>query len=248
MVPRAAFVIPAHDEVGQLEATLTALHNAAGAVFGHDAYEVVVVDDTSTDGTGEFARSLGANVVRVEKRQIAAARNAGAAATKAPILVFVDADTCIDERALGEALQVLREGAVGGGAMVRFDGPVPCFARAMLELVVGLFRALQYTGGCFLFCRRDAFDAAGGWDEAFFAGEEIELATALKRVGKQRGIARRRRFRIVKHRVVTSGRKVRAHSAWQLLRILGRLVWRGRRGLQSRRGLEFWYERRADEQ
>ena len=246
--PRVAFVIPAHDEAHVLAQTLAALHDAARTVLGEAGYEVVVVDDASTDGTGELARSLGAEVVRVECRQIGASRNAGARATTAPILVFVDADTHINAIALGEAMAVLQQGALGGGAMVKLDGRVPFFARVMLELVVVAFRIFQYTGGCFLFCRREAFVAAGGFDETLFAGEEIDLATALKRVGKQRGIAARKRFRIVRHRIVTSGRKVRAYTAWETLRVFGRLLRRGRAGLRSRAGLEFWYERRPDTQ
>jgi len=245
--PHVAFVIPAHNEVDQLGATLGALATACTAL-GETAHEVVVVDDASTDGTGELARSLGATVVRVECRQIAAARNAGARATTAPILVFIDADTLVNAQTLGEAMAALREGAVGGGAMVNLEGRIPFSAKVVLELLVVGFRLFQFTGGCFLFCRRDAFVDAGGFDETFFAGEEIELAKALKRVGKQRGIARRRRFRIVRHRVVTSGRKVRAYTTWETLGIIAGILRRGRAGLQSRAGLEFWYERRPDTQ
>jgi hypothetical protein len=164
------------------------------------------------------------------------------------VLVFVDADTIVGAATVGEAMQVIAGGALGGGAMARFDGRVPLLARFLLELGVVLFRVFQYSGGCFFFCRRDALAAAGGWDEAYFAGEEIELANALARVGRQRGLCRRRRFRIVRTRVLTSGRKVRTHSSWELLVLLLRLACRGRRGLQSRRGLEFWYERRGEQE
>jgi len=42
--------------------------------------------------------------------------------------------------------------------------------------------------------------------------------------------------------VVTSGRKIRAHSFWTLTRLFARLVFGGSRGVRSRRRLEYWYE------
>lgn len=244
--PAVAFVIPAHDEGPCLGATLDSLLDAARTALGGTPFEVVVVDDASTDDTAEVARRRGVRVVRSERQQIAAARNAGAAATMAPVLVFVDADTLVNAEAIRQALQAIAQGAMGGGALASFDGRVPRYARIGLELVVALFRLLQYTGGCFFFCRRDALLAAGGWDETYFASEEIWLARSLAREGRRRGLPWRRRFRIVRARVITSGRKVRTHSGWEVLGILLRLMWAGRRGLQSRRGLEFWYERRAE--
>src|SRR5690242_3953856 len=86
---RLSFVVPAHDEAPRLPATLASLHAAARAC-GVD-YEIVVVDDASTDATAEVAAANGARVLRVEHRHIAATRNAGAAAATGARLVFVDA-------------------------------------------------------------------------------------------------------------------------------------------------------------
>jgi GT2 family glycosyltransferase len=88
-----------------------------------------------------------------------------------------------------------------------------------------------------MFCRRDAFEAVGGFDEKLFAAEEVALGAALKRVG---------RFLILREFVTTSGRKLRAYSGWEIIGILGRLAWRGRVAMRSRKGLDIWYQRRGE--
>ena len=74
-----------------------------------------MVDDASTDATSAIARQQGAQVVRVEHRQISATRNAGARRAHGAVLFFVDADTLVNASAVHSALRVVRAGAVGGG-------------------------------------------------------------------------------------------------------------------------------------
>ena len=154
------------------------------------------------------------------------------------MLVFVDADTTVPRETLRQAVRAIERGAAGGGAGVRFDGWVPLYARVMVAMLVRLFRMLKLTGGCFLFCTREAFDASGGWDERYFVGEEIHMCKAIKRIGK---------FVILREPVVTSGRKMRTHSAREVLGTLARLSLQGMKGGRTREGKEMWYgERRAD--
>lgn len=231
-----SFAIPAHNEAGELPRTLGAIHAAARAAGVE--YEIVVADDASTDATVQVARERGARVVTIDRRHIAAARNAAAAASLGDVLVFVDADTAINESVLRAALAALERGFLGGGASVRFDEPVPRYARLILPPINALFRLLRVSGGCFIFCRRDGFDRAGGWDETIFASEEIAFATALKRHG---------RFVTLRETVLTSGRKLRTHTARELFGPLLPLLFRGRTMLESRDRLGIWYApRRAD--
>jgi len=233
-----SFIIPAYNEERLLGATLDALHHAARATG--EPYELVVADDASTDQTSNVARSHGARVVRVSHRQIAATRNSGAREAKGELFVFVDADTIVSESIVRSALQAWRGGAVGGGAAARFDGAVPLYARMLLPVLVRLFRTAGLAAGCFLFCSRRAFLAVGGFDETFFGGEEVIMSRALKRRG---------RFVILRDAVTTSGRKLRTHSAREVLAVMFRVALRGTGAVRRREGMELWYaERREDPQ
>lgn len=231
-----SFVVPAHNEERLLGATLESIHRSARAVA--EPYEIVVADDASTDRTAEIARLHGARVVGIARRQISATRNAGAGAATGDMLIFVDADTQVSEGVVAAAVHAMRNGAVGGGTSIRFDGIVPLYARMLLPLLRLAFRLTRTAAGCFLFCTREAFTAVGGFDETYYGAEEVVMSKALKAHG---------RFVVLGHPVVTSGRKLRAYTARELFGSMLRLAWGGRRAVQRREGLELWYaERRPD--
>src|SRR5262249_28255497 len=180
----------------------------------------------------------GARVVPVKCRQIAATRNAGAREANGELLVFVDADTSVTEDVVRAAMAAMRGGAVGGGCAVRFDGRLPFHGRVLAAVAVPVYRVLRLASGCFLFCTREAFHAVGGFDETLFGAEEAAMSQSLRRHG---------RFVILRESVTTSGRKLRAYSAREFLRILLSLAFRGPKGVRQRDGLDVWYgERRAD--
>src|SRR5262245_48649627 len=161
-----SFIIPAYNEEQLLGCTLSAIDQVARAL--DEPVEVIVVDDASTDRTAAIARAHGARVVAVNCRQIAAARNAGARDASGDMFVFVDADTIVTEAAVRAAVAAMRGGAVGGGCAFGFDGRLPPYGRVLAAVVVPLYRALQLASGCFLFCTRESFNTAGGFDETLF--------------------------------------------------------------------------------
>nr|WP_269778702.1 glycosyltransferase family A protein [Microlunatus antarcticus] len=87
--PRFSVVVPAHNEADLLAATLEAL--AAQDVEA--SYEVLVVDNASTDATAAVARAHGARVVPEPRRGVCQARQTGVDAARGEIIASTDADT-----------------------------------------------------------------------------------------------------------------------------------------------------------
>ncbi|MCY3019851.1 MAG: glycosyltransferase [Planctomycetota bacterium] len=231
-----SFIVPAYNEEAVLGATLDTLFSSARAL--NEPFEVLVVNDASADHTADIARARGARVVDVQCRQIAAVRNAGAREAKGDLFVFLDADTLLPEATLRDALRAVREGgAVGGGGHVRFDARTPWRARVLAAAFTFVWFGLRWAAGCFIFVRREAFEAVGGFDERYYISEELHLSRALKRHG---------RFVILKSSVITSGRKLRMVSLGAHLRLVARLLLQGPKSIRRREGLGLWYDGRRE--
>jgi glycosyltransferase involved in cell wall biosynthesis len=225
-----SFIVPAHNEELLIGQALSALQHAAQA--SESTFEIIVVDDASTDKTAAIASEHGARVISVHHRQIAATRNAGAHQARGEILFFVDADTLATPEAVAAGLQAIRRGAVGGGCVFNFDGSLPLWARILHPIGISVGRIIRLVGGCFLFCRSDVFRAVGGFSERVYAAEELFFIQALK----QRG-----RFVVPPHFVITSGRKIRTYSLREIADALIKLWLHGQTSVPSQERLELWY-------
>lgn len=231
-----SFIIPAHNEERWIGRSVSAIRTAMEPIG--EPYEIIVVDDASTDATTRVAEEHGARVFRVAHRQIAATRNTGARGARGDVFFFVDADTLTNAEAIRVALQEMRDGAVGGGCVFTFDCALPLWARIVFPIGLALGRRLKQVGGCFLFCTRQAYEAAGGFCEQYYAGEELVFIKALKLQG---------RFVIPQQTVVTSGRKIHVVSAREVVVILFRLLFRGPELYQRREELDFLYGKRSED-
>ena len=201
-----SIIIPAYNEEALLAATLQAARSSADTTA--EPYEIIVVDDGSTDRTAEIGRAHGARIVSVNLRQIGAARNAGAKVATGDLFVFVDADTIVSPEVLRGAIAAVRDGAVAGGAGARQDSNDPPWGPRAFAVAGWIMRTVGWAAGCFMFVRADVFRRVGGFDERYFASEEIHLSRAVKRHG---------RLVILRDTVITSGRKGRLFTARQIV-------------------------------
>lgn len=230
-----SFIVPAHNEERWIGKCLTSISTAMRSV---DApHEVIVVDDASTDLTARIAEQMGAQTIRVRHRKISAVRNAGASAANGEGLFFVDADTQVNQQAVSAGLEILKSGAAGGGCVFEFEGPTPLWGRVVQRFGVMMGRLLRLTGGCFVFCTREAYVATGGFPECLYAGEDMAFVQALKRVG---------RFVVAKPTVVTSARKLNVVGFWEVMRLLLTITLRGAH-YETEKTLDFMYGPRAQE-
>jgi glycosyltransferase involved in cell wall biosynthesis len=237
---KLSIVVPAFNEERLIAGALK--HLKAGIeVFERRGWsgELIVCDNNSTDGTAGIARAAGARVVFEPVNQIARARNSGARTATGDWLLFVDADSSPAGELFEEVLAVIEGGrCVGGGCTVRLPGAPPA-VRAWVGGWNILSRLARWAAGSFLFCEAAAFRAVGGFSEALYAAEEIDLSRRLKRRHPDR------KFAILhRHPLLTSGRKAELYTWREHAAFLLRVALSGGRSLHRREACGLWYDGR----
>ena len=239
---RASVIVPAFNEEQGLAASLRSIRQAMGVLdIAGWSSELIVCDNNSTDRTAAIAREEGAQVVFEPINQISRARNTGAASAKGDWLIFVDADSHPSRGLFADVLRAIENGrCVAGGSTLRFDAPD--HAVAFLGWTWNtISRLTRWAAGSFMFCEAATFREAGGFNQALYATEEIDLFRRLKRVARRSG---RTVVILCRHPLQTSARKARLYTWREILRFVGRtMVLRGRT-LRSAEECFSWYDGR----
>jgi glycosyltransferase involved in cell wall biosynthesis len=185
-------------------------------------YELILVDDGSTDGSAAIGKAAGCQVIVINGRRGAAhCRNVGAAAARGEVLLSIDADVVIRPTTIRQAVQSLADGrwdAVFGS--YTSETPAAGFFSQFHNLLHHYTHqhsqesAVTFWTGCGAVLRK-AFDAVGGFDERHPPLEDLALGYALSAAGF--------RIRLNKQMQVTH---LKQHSFLKLLRsyLFGRAV------------------------
>lgn len=176
--PAVAVVVCTRDRAEELEQALDAVMPVLG-----DRDELVVVDSASVDRerVAAIVRNRHAMFVRCERPGLSRARNAGVAASRAPVVAFTD-DDCrpragwIDH--LAAWFRDASVGAVSGGVMAEDAGgfQVTTMAGEARRVVHGWHDPMGLVHGANMSFRRDALDAVGPFDELLGAGGRFRAA------------------------------------------------------------------------
>jgi rSAM/selenodomain-associated transferase 2 len=204
---KLSIVMPVLDEAAEIEAALSAL-----APYRRHGVEVVVVDGGSRDGTPELARVLADRVIAAPRGR-SLQMNAGAAAARGDVLLFLHADTRLPENADRLLLDGLaRSGRAWGHFNVRIDGG------GLLRVVAATMNLRSRltgiaTGDQAMFMTRAAFEAAGGFPPIALM-EDVALSVRLKRIGRPCAL---------RARAATSARRWRRHGTLRTVFLMWRL-------------------------
>lgn len=181
--PDISVIIPAYNEEALLGRCLTALTNQKDA----PPYEVVVVDNASTDRTGSVARSFGVRVVRETAKGYVRALLAGVAATRSPVIAVTDADTRPSPywlKAIATSLSSASDAVASGGPFYYEDGPLWIRWSTALANAISPRIFAGYLCGMNMAYRRSAYEAVGGYDPAVNLQADSVLGMKLMRYGK----------------------------------------------------------------
>jgi glycosyltransferase involved in cell wall biosynthesis len=183
--PRFSVVIPAYNEAEFLGTCLDSLR----AQDFPRPFEIIVVDNNSSDGTADLARSRGVTVVHEPTAGVCPARQAGTAAARGEIVVSTDADTAFSPGWLSRIDQAFREdpGRVAVAGPCRFVDP-PWWGRVytavlftVVSLVARITGRILYVTATNIAFRKSEWT---GYDiEATQGGDELGLLRSLRSRG-----------------------------------------------------------------
>ncbi len=178
--PKISVVIPAYNEAELLPACLEAVIKQS---FPKNDYEIIVVNNASTDGTARVAKLKGVKVVSEKRKGLAMALREGVNMAQGEIVAITEADSQVPPDWLFRINQAFRndpklEGY--GGVYAFFDGSffvrkvIPFFSKLLLADFVGLNMSF----------RKRAYDLVGGFDPRVSMGADALLSRKIRKVGR----------------------------------------------------------------
>ena len=189
--PRISVIVPVLNGMNVLPRSVAALESSS---LRRHEWELIVVDDGSTDGTAEWAAARADRVLRVQDgpRGPGFARNLAAAAARAELVAFVDADVCVHPDALRRLADTFSDDRVGAVFGAYDDAPEATdFLSQYRNLhhryvhILGAGDAETFWAGCGA-VRRELFLKLGGFDVDGYRRpqiEDIELGYRIRDAG-----------------------------------------------------------------
>jgi glycosyltransferase involved in cell wall biosynthesis len=178
-------VIPAYNEEKYIAHTLKSIKEQD---FDGE-YEIVVVDNASTDRTGEIAKEYADVVVYEKQKGVGIARDCGWRAASGEIIAYTDADSMVSKNWLSEIKKGFEDENVIAiyGPVFLVDGGATkkWMAKYLLTLFLvfnHIIRHYNIIGSNFA-VRKKSMQEIDGFDTRLKTGEDIELALRLKRIG-----------------------------------------------------------------
>jgi GT2 family glycosyltransferase len=187
MITRLSVIIPNHNGSLFIKTCLNALFSAI-----HQPFEVIIVDDCSTDDSAEIISRFPCRLLRLEKQGGASkARNIGAKNSLGDALFFIDVDCVVQDDTILHAINAYEKNrnlVIGGTyTPIAFDDT---FFSTFQSIFINYseLRTVEpnYIAGHAMVMGRDVFEKSGGFPEEFIPIiEDVEFSHRLKRSGQR---------------------------------------------------------------
>jgi GT2 family glycosyltransferase len=181
VAPKTSVVIAAYNSQATIGACVESLKT-----LRYPDYEIIVVDDGSTDSTAQIAEAAGVRVIHTEHRGLASARNLGIEAASGEIVAFIDSDARADSDWLYHLVEAIvrRNAAAASGPNFAPKGSdresAYAFAPGIPREVRGAGDELIQLCGCNMAITKSALKSVGGFDTSFIAaGDDVDLSWRL---------------------------------------------------------------------
>ncbi len=185
--PRISVIIPTYNEEKYITACLKSLvHQNTQTPF-----EIIVVDNNSTDRTSNIGKQFGVRVIKENKQGRAFARNAGVKVALGSILAFSEADCVVPNNWITTINRTFREypGIVGfSGSLLFSNAPFYCqlFGPAMIKFSSPLYKLFWGTHvfrGANFAIRKSAINQTSGFNSRAAPFDDMELSFRLSKIG-----------------------------------------------------------------
>jgi GT2 family glycosyltransferase len=190
--PRVSVVVASYNGARTLHETLEGI-----AALDYPDYEVIVVDDGSTDATAAIAANFDVRLISTENRGLSNARNTGMEAASGDVVAYIDDDAVPDPHWLQYLVATLAAGgyACAGGPNLAPPGDgalADCVANAPGGPAHVLLddRQAEHVPGCNMAFRREALVEAGRFDPLFrIAGDDVDVCWRVQDSGGSIGFS-----------------------------------------------------------
>ena len=185
--PKASVVVCSYNGAKTLDRCLTSLKE-----INYPNYEVILVDDGSTDDTQEIAaRHPWVKNIRQENKGLSFARNVGAHASGGDVIVYTDSDCMADPDWLYYLMGTLLSGDYAGVGGPNISPPAENWVQACVSAAPGgpnhvllTDVVAEHIPGCNMAFHRWAFDQVGGFDPEYRkAGDDVDFCWRLQQSG-----------------------------------------------------------------
>ena len=212
-------IVPVKNDRNRLQVCLESLKRLSQTA------EIIVVDNGSTDGSSDLARSMGVKVLVFPGLKVGALRNRGVNESTGRVLAFVDSDHEVPDDWLVQGLAVLGESPQVYACGSHYLPPVQ---GTWVQRVWAIHRlrgpervdSVEWLGSGNLFVRRDAFEKISGFREDLIAAEDVDLCHRLVQASGR----------------IVSDRKIRSLHHGEpkyLVDFIRKEYWRGSSGLRA---------------